>query len=55
MGDHEGLGILPGTVTRFPDDLGLKVPHMGWNNLEIHRPSSLVDQVGARQLCLFRP
>ena len=31
-----GLGILPGTVARFPDarETGLKVPHMGWNELE---------------------
>ena len=31
-----GLGILPGTVVRFPaaGESGLKVPHMGWNELE---------------------
>ena len=27
-----GLGVLPGTVVRFPVS-GLKVPHMGWNSL----------------------
>jgi glutamine amidotransferase len=43
MGDHEGLGILPGYVTRIPDNLGLKVPHMGWNNLQIHKPSPLLN------------
>ncbi|MES1204757.1 MAG: imidazole glycerol phosphate synthase subunit HisH [Pseudomonadota bacterium] len=26
-----GLGILPGTVRRFADRPGLKIPHMGWN------------------------
>lgn len=26
-----GLGILPGTVRRFRDEPGLKIPHMGWN------------------------
>lgn len=26
-----GLGIFPGTVKKFPDSLGLKIPHMGWN------------------------
>ncbi len=30
-----GLGIFPGTVRRFPDDL--KVPHMGWNQLKFYR------------------
>lgn len=27
------LDILPGRVRRFPDKLGLKVPHMGWNEV----------------------
>jgi glutamine amidotransferase len=45
MGDHEGLGILPGYVTRIPDNLGLKVPHMGWNNLQIHKPSPLLNDL----------
>lgn len=26
-----GLGVLPGTVRRFSERSGLKVPHMGWN------------------------
>ncbi len=42
MGDHEGLGLLPGRVTRFPVDMGLKVPHMGWNMLLQERPSPLM-------------
>ena len=32
----QGLGILPGTVRRFKAE-GLKVPHMGWNQLEVVR------------------
>ena len=31
----EGLGILKGTVKRIPDKENCKVPHMGWNNLEL--------------------
>jgi imidazole glycerol-phosphate synthase subunit HisH len=31
-----GLGILPGTVRRFGVS-GLRVPHMGWNQLEVAR------------------
>lgn len=27
-----GLGVLPGTVRRFHDEPGLKIPHMGWNS-----------------------
>jgi len=33
MGCHRGLGILPGRVVRFGQDL--KVPHIGWNQLHI--------------------
>lgn len=31
MGEHRGLGVLPGRVRRFPK--GLTVPHMGWNQI----------------------
>lgn len=35
MGLHQGLGLIPGTVTRFQiDDPTMKVPHMGWNEIE---------------------
>ena len=35
MGTYTGLGLLPGRVVRFPEGRmgGLKVPHMGWNQL----------------------
>jgi glutamine amidotransferase len=33
FGDHNGLGIFTGTVTRF--EHAPRVPHMGWNQLEI--------------------
>src|SRR5438105_249554 len=32
-GEHAGLDVFPGKVVRFPDMAGLKVPHMGWNQL----------------------
>ncbi|MFT4004619.1 MAG: imidazole glycerol phosphate synthase subunit HisH [Lacrimispora sp.] len=31
----EGLSLLPGKIVRFPDTPGLKVPHVGWNCLDI--------------------
>lgn len=30
-----GLGILKGEILRIPHSPGLKIPHMGWNSLEI--------------------
>ena len=35
----EGLGLLKGEILRIPDCPGLKIPHMGWNSLEI-RPGA---------------
>jgi len=32
-GHHEGLGVLPGEVTRFELPGGMKIPHMGWNQV----------------------
>ncbi len=36
-GTHTGLDVFPGEVVRFPETSGLKVPHMGWNQLRIRR------------------
>jgi len=41
---EKGLGLLPGRVVRFPSTLaarGLKVPHMGWNAVEVVGTSPL--------------
>lgn len=35
----EGLSILPGEILRIPPCEGLKIPHMGWNSLDI-RPGA---------------
>jgi glutamine amidotransferase len=44
-GTHQGLGVLRGTCIRFDVDttLGLKVPHMGWNQLHFLNPCPLYD------------
>jgi imidazole glycerol-phosphate synthase subunit HisH len=36
MGHHAGLGLLPGKVVRFPEG-DLKVPHIGWNQLQVRQ------------------
>jgi glutamine amidotransferase len=38
-GVYRGLDLFPGEVVRFRDVPGLKVPHMGWNQLRVRRPA----------------
>jgi len=45
MGTHQGLGLLPGDVVRFPPDVGEKVPHTGWNQIHFVRPSPLLEGI----------
>ena len=43
-GEHPGLGLVPGEVASLGEDLTdktLKVPHMGWNSLEIVKDDPL--------------
>lgn len=37
----EGLGIFSGKVKKIPD-CGLKIPHMGWNNIELAKNSRIL-------------
>ena len=48
MGEHEGLGILQGKVTRFPEFEDLKVPHMGWNVLKQRKAARGLGELGER-------
>ena len=41
-GSHAGLGLLEGRVRRLPD-VGLAIPHMGWNRLRRRRPHPVLD------------
>ncbi|HSU67109.1 MAG TPA: imidazole glycerol phosphate synthase subunit HisH [Tepidisphaeraceae bacterium] len=48
-GEHRGLGVLKGKCIRFDVDqrLGLKVPHMGWNQLDVRRPAPILRDLPA--------
>lgn len=39
--DVKGLDLIPAQTLRFPRDLGLKVPHMGWNVVKAASPTTL--------------
>ncbi len=43
-GGRRGLGLLPGRIVRLGPERG-KVPHMGWNQLQLVRPSPLTGGV----------
>lgn len=45
-GDCNGLNWIPGEVVRLqPSDAGLKVPHMGWNELSLVREHAVFDSI----------
>lgn len=41
----KGLGILKGKICRLPDEAGLKIPHIGWNNLKFPREGRLFKDI----------
>lgn len=45
MGEHAGLGLLSGRVLRFAENLSVKIPHTGWNQLTAKEDALLFDQV----------
>jgi len=50
-GGVEGLGVIPGTVRRFDEKaLGMPVPHIGWNTIDLRRPSPLLNGVADKRV-----
>lgn len=48
----KGLGIFSGKVVKIPDT-GLKIPHMGWNSLEVSKDSRLLRDLGDEPYVYF--
>ena len=44
-GEHEGLGVIPGKVVRFDLPRSFKVPHMGWNEIEVVREAPILRDI----------
>jgi glutamine amidotransferase len=58
FGRHQGLGLIPGKVVRFPAGMvengeRLKVPHMGWNSITMENDSPLLAGVDADSYVYF--
>lgn len=52
-GDVECLGLIPGRVRRLPRTDGLRLPHMGWNQLEWRRKDPLAEGLDADEWFYF--
>jgi imidazole glycerol-phosphate synthase subunit HisH len=52
-GEYAGLNLLPGEVVRFPTIPGLKVPHMGWNQLRIKRRAPVLKGIADESAVYF--
>jgi glutamine amidotransferase len=52
-GIHEGLGLVPGGVRRFPSEPGFKVPHMGWNTIRRVRDDPLLEGLHTEEYVYF--
>lgn len=48
-GLFKGLGFIPGRVEALVPHEGYKVPHMGWNNLIIHRKDPMTRHLNNRE------
>lgn len=46
MGTHKCLGLVKGKVIPIPTDMGLTIPHMGWNYVEFADDMKLFDGLG---------
>ena len=51
--EAKGLGIFDGTITRIPNGEGLKIPHMGWNSLDITKSGRLFDGISGSPYVYF--
>ena len=49
----EGLGILKGEILKIPAAEGLKIPHMGWNSLQLKHNGKLFQNLGEETYVYF--
>ncbi|GAX06765.1 imidazole glycerol phosphate synthase, glutamine amidotransferase subunit [Secundilactobacillus pentosiphilus] len=43
FGETAGLGLIPGEVVAIPENLGVKVPHMGWDQNQVTQSDPIAD------------
>ena len=50
-GRHEGMGLLPGKIRRFPRSE--RVPQIGWNQITLKRPAAILEGVAEGSFFYF--
>lgn len=53
LGVHAGLSVVAGKVCRFPTNLDIKVPHIGWSALEFPRETKLFKGIEPGEMVYF--
>lgn len=53
MGMHKGMGLLPGRVLRFADSPGIKIPHTGWNQVEVQHEATMFANIASGSYVYF--
>ena len=53
FGSHKGLDLIKGRVVKFKPDPEHKVPHMGWNTVEIEREVPMLQGIGSGDFFYF--
>ena len=53
MGQYSGLGLLPGRVARFAESLSVKIPHTGWNQVEVKKDALIFNGIDSGAYVYF--
>lgn len=51
--DVPGLGVLQGKICKIPAESGLKIPHIGWNSLDIKQKNGLFKEISPNPYVYF--
>ncbi len=53
MGEHKGLGLLQGKAVKFAESLSVKIPHTGWNQIEVQDDALLFNGIKSGDYVYF--
>lgn len=53
FGDHVGLGLIPGVVRRLPEGRDVRIPNVGWRELEPRPSDPLLGDLPDRTMMYF--